>query len=339
MFTHRKQLLMACLTLAVAAPAFAQKAQPWKYPNGSVESRIQFCPTSPNIPPVPMPRMAFDDFVCDNTGPISWLYWWGVVLDPQQQQLTRPFYIAIHGNTQGQCPPLSPTDGCTVGPRLASWCVIPSTKYVGLDCQNRRVYRFRAKLNPVFTQVAGQHYWLTIAEVDQQSARPGVEDFRWSGYRKSTAQPHNLCPAQLQPLAAGGACSINDYCNFPTDLSFDLKRNLIPVIVGVPAAIHTPLVGSVEIYDPTAPTGTPPLVAQTMDIDDDGTCILDEELPDGLLILRINAMGSGLYELPVQINGGMAPDSFFDVFCGDMNNDGMRNGLDVAPFVQGLLAP
>ena len=337
MCTNRKRFALACMTLAVAAPAFAQKAQPWKHPNGSVESRIQVCPTSPTAPVTPAPRVAFDDFICDNTGPISWLYWWGVVLDPQQQQLNRPFYIAIHGNTQGTCPMMSATEFCNVGPRLAYWCVIPTTKYVGLDCQNRRVYRFRAKLNPVFTQTAGTHYWLTIAEIDQQSARPGIEDFRWSGFRKSTAQPHNHCPAQLLPLAAG-ACSIVDTCNVPTDLSFDLKRYLIPVIVAVPAVIQTPLVGSVEILPATAPSGSPALVAQTMDIDDDGTCILDEELPDGMYRLRIRVMGSGDYLQPLQMNGGMAPDSFFDVFVGDLNNDGLRNGNDVAPFVQGLLA-
>jgi len=336
MCNGNKRLMMASLTLALAAPAFAQKAQPWKYPNGSVESRVQTCPQSATAPVTPAPRMAFDDFICDNTGPISWLYWWGVVLDPQQQQLNRPFYIAIHANTQGTCPMMSPTEFCNVGPRLAYWCVIPTTKYVGLDCQNRRVYRFRAKLNPVFTQTAGTHYWLTIAEIDQVSARPGLEDFRWSGFRKSTAQPHNHCPAQLQPLAAGGACAIVDSCNLPTDLSFDLKRYLIPVVIGVPAVLHTPLVGSAEILPAT---GTTALVAQTLDIDDDGTCILDEDLPDGMYRLRIRTMGSGDYILPLPMNGGMAPDSFFDVFVGDLNNDGLRNGQDVAPFVQGLLAP
>ena len=48
MCSGNQKLLMACLTLSVAAPAFGQKAQPWKHPNGAVESRIQFCPTSPN---------------------------------------------------------------------------------------------------------------------------------------------------------------------------------------------------------------------------------------------------------------------------------------------------
>lgn len=338
MLNGKQTWMMACLTAALAAPAFAQKAQPWKYPNGSVDSRIEFCPTSPNIQPIPLPRMAFDDFVCDNTGPISWLHWWGVVLDPQQQQLNRPFYIAIHGNTFGQCPPLSPNDGCTIGPRLAYWCVIPSWKFVGVDCQNRRVYRFRAKLNAPFTQTAGMHYWLTIAEVDAMSARPGVEDFRWSGFRKSTAQPHNHCPAQQVPLAAGG-CVVVDTCNMPTDLSFELKRNLIGVIVTVPPVIKTPLMGHVEIRTATAPSGSDPLVSQTLDIDDDGTCYLDEELPDGQYRMTLRAMGSGNYILPFSVANGLAPDSFFDVFVGDLNNDGLRNGLDVRPFVEGLLAP
>lgn len=333
MCTNGKRFALACMTLAVAAPAFAQKAQPWKYPNGSVESRIQFCPTAAGVPVQPAPRQAFDDFICDNTGPISWLHWWGVVLDPNQQQLNRPFYIAIHANTQGQCPPLSAADGCTVGPRLAYWCVIPTTKYVGTDCQNRRVYRFRAQLNPPFIQTAGTHYWLTIAEIDQQSARPGLEDFRWSGFRKSTAMPFNYCPAQLMPPLQ---CSVIDACNVPTDLSFELKRNSIPVVVGVPFMLHTPLVGSVEILPVT---GGQSLVAQIMDLDDDGTCILDEELPDGIYRLRIRVMGSGDYERPLPINGGMAPNSFFDVFVGDLNNDGMRNGNDIPTFVQGLLAP
>jgi len=334
--TSQSKLIAALAVLGLAAPAFAQKAQPWKQPWGSVESRIQFCPTGG--PPTPMPRMAFDDFVCDNTGPISWLYWWGVVLDPAQLQ-QKPFYIAIHANQQSICPPLSTSDPCGPGARLAFWCVIPTWKYVGLDCQQRRVYRFRAKLSPVFTQVAGTHYWLTIAEVDQASARVGVEDFRWSGFRKSTADPHNHCPAQFFPTVAA-TCRIFDTCQQETDLSFELHRNIIVVHPNFPLTLRGPLSGQIDIRPLTADANSDSMISQLVDLDDDGTGMLDEELPDGQYRISFQGMGSGRQDRLLQIDGGMPmADSFFDVFVGDVNNDGVRNGLDVQPFINGLLQP
>jgi hypothetical protein len=283
--------------------------------------------------------MAFDDFVCTNSGPISWIRWWGVVLDPDEAQLNRRVYIAIHANTQGPCPPLSAVDPCNPGPRLAFWCVQPSHKYAGLDCLGRKVYRFTAPLAPPFTQTTGTHYWLTICEIDQESARPGLEDFRWSGFRVSATAPYNHCPAQLIP-PPGFDCDVTDDCPNPSDLSFELRRYCIPIILVPPIIINPPLLFQVDIRAVSAPMTSPSLMSEAVEVDSNGIALMDHNLPDGQYRLTMRGMATGDYSQIIQIEGGLgSPASFFDVFVGDLNNDGLRNGNDVAPFVEGLLNP
>src|SRR5262245_15668431 len=171
----------SCLSLAFAASAWGQY-QPWKAPNGAVESRVVTC-TSPQ----PLNRVAMDDFQYSVTTTIKRIRWWGVVLDPAQAQLTKPFYIAIWSNqTAGPCP-----GGCNPGQVLAFWCLQPSYIYAGLDCLNRKVYRFSVCLPGAgFVAAGGTKYWLQISEIDSDSARVGVEDFRWSGYRDPQEPDH-----------------------------------------------------------------------------------------------------------------------------------------------------
>ena len=189
-----------CLTVLWAVPAMAQN-QPWKAPNGAVESRVQTCTF-----PQPLQRIAMDDFQFSATTVIKKVRWWGVVLDPNQAQLQRRFYIAIWGSAaSGPCP-----TGCNPSSVLASWCLTPSTAYAGLDCQNRKVYRFTVCLpGGGFTALTAFKYWLQISEIDSDSARPGVEDFRWSGYRDPQETDHTrLCDAQQRDAGGAVFCTI-----------------------------------------------------------------------------------------------------------------------------------
>src|SRR5262245_30124086 len=84
--TQRRAMLLA---LSLTAPAWAQ-TQPWKLPNGAVESRVLTCTL-----PQPLNRIAMDDFQYQQTTVIRCLRWWGVVFDPAQ--LTKRYYVAFWG--------------------------------------------------------------------------------------------------------------------------------------------------------------------------------------------------------------------------------------------------
>jgi hypothetical protein len=326
----------ALAVLACSHEAFAQKSQPWKTNWGSVDSRVRFCPTGA-AQPIPLPRLAFDDFICTNTGPINWLYWWGVVLDPNQAQLKKKYYIAIHANaTAGQCPFIN-NQPCNVGQRLAWWCVTPTYKYIGLDCHDRKVYRFRATLNPSFTQTAGTHYWLTIAEIDEESARLNVEDFRWSGFRLNATNPTQFCPAQQLPPVL---CNISDDCPNPTDLSFDLKRKLFVGGILVNPGILKPGLFTWELRPATAGLNDPALWTETIETDDDSSYAVDVEVPDGEYRVTIQGMGIGRAENIVAVQGDQPTVAdFAALHSADLNNDGKRDGQDISIIVDGLLNP
>ncbi len=199
-------------TPAAPLPAQAPKVnQPWSATQkwASFESRVKSC-----TGPTPFARVAMDDWVCNETGQIKTLVWWGAVNTGAQINPNRKYYIAVYPNmVQGQCKPgTSP---------IQKWCLTPTSTYAGLDCQNKRVYRFKVALNPPFNQVRGRHYWLQISEADAESARPGVEDFRWSGHR-----PHPLkCRAlQRNPAMATFTPLIDPCDNKPDELAFQLWK-------------------------------------------------------------------------------------------------------------------
>ncbi len=175
--------------------------QPWDLTHASHTSIVRTCGL-----PTPAPLVAADDFKCRAGGTLTHVRWWGTLA--LTAQVGRPYYIAIRRDN-GNC---QPSDV------LWSACVTPQAVSVGADCQGRRVFRFTAAVPP-FAVVAGQKYWIQISEIDDRSARPGVEDFRWSG-----RQPLRLCPAAQINGAGGILQPLIDPCDgAPDDLSFVLK--------------------------------------------------------------------------------------------------------------------
>ncbi len=323
MIGKRIQIAMALVTMVLAAPALAQN-QPWNTPagdrEGAVESRIVSCTDF-----TPINKVAMDDFQYDQTTKITWIRWWGVVFD--NAQLTKPFYIAIWSNGMGPCP--APCNPQTV---LVRYCLNPSRRYVGLDCNNRRVYRFSVGLPAPFFALGGTKYWLQISEPDQESARPGVEDFRWSAYK-----PITLCPAQRR---GGGVidCAIADDCPNPSsvDLSYVLSSTCLGGVIILPPIILPPAVFLAEIR----PSGLPmmdPIDVHTVELDDDGQYYIDHGLPDGNYDVTLVGMCTPHPTQQVMIQNGVGGLSFFDVFVGDLNNTGSADGLDLQLMVDGLL--
>ncbi len=191
--------LAACMSgAAMAQCAFNQ---PWDGIRASHASIVRSCGV-----PTPAPLVAADDFQCRAGGVLTQVRWWGTLATTAQ--VGRPYYIAIRRDN-GNCQPAGV---------LWQACVVPQAVSAGVDCQGRRVFRFTAAV-PAFAVAAGQKYWLQISEADDRSARPGVEDFRWSGRR-----PVRFCPA-AQINAAGGIIQpLPDACDGArNDLSFLLK--------------------------------------------------------------------------------------------------------------------
>ncbi|HKQ48223.1 MAG TPA: hypothetical protein VJZ71_09160 [Phycisphaerae bacterium] len=314
--------------LLLTSPLLAQN-QPWRAPNGALSSTVITC-TSPQ----PLQRIAMDDFQFSATTVIKKIRWWGVVLDPNQNQLTRTFYIAIWGNnTAGPCPA-----GCNPSTVQAFWCLKPSYAYAGLDCQGRKVYRFTVCLpGGGFAALTAFKYWLQISEIDTDSPRSGVEDFRWSGYRDPQEADHTrLCDAQQRD--AGGAifCTIFDDCSPPveTDLSYVLYTSCYGVLL--PPVILPPITGLLEFRAPGLPN-SPPLMVECVQFDEEGQGHIETELPDGDYEVTFIGMGMVRPKTMLMIQNGEGTSSFFDVFVGDLNNDGYANGMDMQPFTDGLL--
>ncbi|MEK6642426.1 MAG: hypothetical protein AABZ08_00835 [Planctomycetota bacterium] len=312
--------------LAFAAVANAQN-QPWQFPNGAVESRVQTCTA-----PQPLNRVAMDDFQFAQTTTLRWVRWWGVVFNPAQLN-NRSYYVAIYSSGNGPCPaPCNPT----VIQAPSPYCLVPSVTAVGQDCNGRTVYRFTACLPAPFVALGGTKYWLQISENNSNSATAG-EDFRWSGYRDI----HN-CPAQQRDAAGVVACTINDDCPQPiqTDLSYVLRRTCFGGVIVIPPVILAPHVFFAEIRPIGAPDTSPPIYRQPLTVDSGGEYSLDEaDLPDGQYTVTLVGMGMPHFKQPLNVINGVGTSSFFDIFVGDLNNDGMADGGDTQLFVNGLLHP
>jgi len=325
MSRSRVVFAVVCLVPAAAASPAQAQVQRWQHPWGAVESRVTSCAV-----PTPLNKIAADDFQYPQTTIIRWIRWWGVVLDPAQLAAGRYYYIAIYSNGNPCAGPCGPVN------LLASWCVNPTKTVAGTDCRvpPRTVYRFTASLAPSFIALGGTKYWVQISEADDVSARPGVEDFRWSGYR-----PPVNCPAEQSPPLA---CAIADDCvpAVATDLSFELRSTCLAVVVAVPAVVLPPAVFLADIRPVGAPSGSPPLVRECMDLDSDGTAILDPgPLPDGDYTMTLIGMGMPHFKRQFAMANGVGSCSFFDIFTGDLNNSGMADGDDIQPLVDGVLHP
>jgi len=308
--------------MLAALPALAQN-QPWSSPNGAVTSTVWDCPSH-----TPYPKVAMDDFQFTVNTNFNTIEWWGVVTNVAQ--LNKRYYIAILSNTaQGFCP--APCNPAAV---LQSWCLTPSHRTAGTDCQNRTVYRFRVVLPaPGFTAAANTKYWLQVSEIDQESFVVAAEDFHWSGYRDL-----RLCDAQQRDAVGTISCSIVDDCPIPkrTDLAYRLYSSLSGVIV-LPAAVLPPMVFLAEIRPAGADPLSPPMYVTCVEPDDNGQYFLDHGLPDGNYNVTLIGMGVARPTRSVTIQNGVGACSFFDVFVGDLNNDGKADGMDIQPLIDGIL--
>jgi len=318
------RIAVVCLSHALASSAWAQN-QPWSTPNGAVESIVNNCADH-----VPYPRVAMDDFQYTANTNFNWIRWWGVVTNAVQ--LDKPYYIAIWSTgTVGPCP--AP---CKTGVVLQSWCLTPSHRTAGTDCQNRTVYRFQVSLPaPGFTALANTKYWLQISEIDDNSFLRFATDFWWSGYRDL-----KLCDAQQRTAAGVVSCTIFDDCPNPkrTDLAYVLGLALGGVIAP-PAALLPPIVFLAEIRPAGADPFGPPMSVACVEPDTNGQYFLDHGLPDGQYKVSLIGMGAPRPTRAVTIQGGVGQCDFFDIFTGDLNNDGRADGLDTQLLVNGLLHP
>jgi hypothetical protein len=328
-----KTLLGAMAILAAATPVFAQITalnpfkinQPWIKPLASHASIVDNCSGQQ----VTFAPIAMDDFLCTKNGPLVRIEWWGTMdgtfLPPQ-----RNFFVRIYGHTGSTCQPTNP---------LYSACVQASSKLVGIDCQQKPVYHFRASLpSPHFVQTAGTRYWLQISEVDRgpagapaASPRPGVVDWRWSAHRDI-----KNCPA-IRRGAAGATSTLIDPCDDrQDDLAFRIySRTIIGTVPANPRSAYT-----ASFYLPGTST-----LADTFTVspDDDGTVELFTELPDGVYDIRLSGMsGPGLLLPAVQLADGSVLDlGELDPGQGDANSDGMVNFTDITTVLAnfGRMAP
>lgn len=176
--------------------------QPWTAPTHSFSSRVRSCDQPTNVD-----RIAMDDFVCREGGKLERLRWWGTV-SGREQALRGSYYVAIYVDN-GRCGP---------GELVYKACVKPRPRLAGFDCREAPVVQFDA-IVPAFEIRPGARYWLQISEDDERSARPGAEDFRWSGH-----QPNVECEA-IQIDTEGNIISpLIDPCSQrPSDLAFAFR--------------------------------------------------------------------------------------------------------------------
>ncbi|HKQ48222.1 MAG TPA: hypothetical protein VJZ71_09155 [Phycisphaerae bacterium] len=353
MSRNRLRWYVASTLLMVVSPAWGQIkwAQPWHHPDGPVpDTRVQTCGT-PDIVTV----IALDDFMCTQTGPITWVTWSGDLPEGPAQRF-RPFFIRIWNHINTPCTPCG-----NPGMPLMSWCVVPHSKKIGINCDGKTVWGFWTPLSPAFTQTAGTHYWLQISEIDLPTAappsagsiNPGLVDFRWSTYHPfdSAFDADPLCPAMFlvppNPGVPVASCDLGAICaphlnpagfaNGP-DLAFKLGTTLVAGAILAPTLPLPP--PTVFLAEFRATTGGEVLYTDLVEPADDGMYAIDPGLEDGSYLMTLRGMGMGAQTRPIAIGGGVAmgADFVIDRF-GDLNNDELVDGTDIPIIVGGLLAP
>ncbi len=273
--------------------------QPWAPKWAAQRSSVLDCQGTP-IPGVPI---AFDDWICTKSGPIQRVVWWGTVCN-QIAGIPPPstFYIAVWSNN-----PQPPVPGCCQPlQKICGGCVQVQGVLVGLDCRGNRVYRYTAKLPCTFSQVAGTHYWLQIAEVAITGAAGPTPRWCWSEHR-----PIKNCNA-VQATLAGGAidirCPLLDPCdNIESDLAFCLySRTIIGHVT--PAGTAMPQIYHLWLLD--AQTGE--LVEKQCISPERSGGFFDifPELPDGDYMVWVGGMATpgALYPTPVHLEDGAETD-------------------------------
>lgn len=314
--------LLGLAFVACAESAMAQLVPlPWKYiqrwtpPRASFTSKVRSCQQ-----PTPFPLIAMDDWICGASGRISRITWWGTLNTPAQAQ--RPFYIAVYGSVTGACVP-NPQD------QVFQICIVPDyAKYVGTDCQQRRVYRLSAALPATasFIQEQGTHYWLQISEADQESVQFNVENFRWSAHRDiQNCRAVQAPPQWIQPLI--------DPCDQqPDDLAFALQSRDIAGVIN-PGGLVPPIM----MLDLMTPAGDL-LESLPVEPDDMGRFFLAPEVPDGIYVAVLRGGCALEKRATIQLQDGHCTmiDSFFDIFYGDINGDGGIGLTDLSVLLSGF---
>jgi hypothetical protein len=326
-----KTLFGAIVGLVCAATASAQLIpiplvtwkyqQPWTAPWHSHDSVVRDCQGGS----VSFANIALDDWICTATGPIVRVRWWGTSPQPAQTP-NRPFLIRIFSTGAAACQPAQ---------LLYSVCVLASNQYVGFDCRDRKVYRFQANLTPAFTQVAGQHYWIQISEVDFMpgtnfvSPTIGAIDFEWSAHRNI-----KNCPAgQRTPAGVWTAPLFDDCDQLEEDLAFVLYRSAI--------IIHTPPNNPTGLATLPRPVyiaefrkqGDPDTLAyvECFTADDDGTASLHPELPPGNYVMSVRGMSfrPAFFDIFVDVDWNYVTDVGMICCPGDVDGDGFVRFSDV----------
>lgn len=305
--------------------------QPWTKPWHAFHSIVRDCQGNPMQFPTGVAPVAADDWICTASGPIVRIQWWGVSPQPNQVP-NRQFLIRIF--TDAQCRPAN---------LVYQTCVLATNQYVNIDCRDRRVHRFSANLptgTAGFSQVAGTHYWLSIAEVDgvagaMQSPTLNAVDFMWSAHRNTKNCPalqRLPGPVFIQPLL--------DACDqLEEDLSFVLYRSAI--IVHVP---NNPT-GLASLPRPVyvaefRKQGDPDTLhhVECFTPDDDGSASLHPELAPGMYEVAIRGMSRrpAFFDIFIEdplVSGGSA-DYFIDLGnvagpMGDVDGDGDTDFADI----------
>lgn len=307
--------------------------QPWTKPWHAFVSAVRDCQGNPLQFPTGAAPIAADDWICTASGPIVRVQWWGV--SPQPAQIpNRQFLIRIF--TDAQCRPAN---------LIYSTCVLATNQYVNIDCRQKRVYRFSANLPTGaagFSQVAGTHYWLSIAEVDGtagaiQSPTLNAIDFMWSAHRNTKNCPalqRLPGPVFIQPLL--------DVCDqLEEDLSFVLYRSAIIIHVPNNPTGLTTLPRPVYVAE-FRKLGDPDFDllhhVECFSPDDDGSASLHPELTPGMYQVAIRGMGHrpAFFDIFIEdplVTGGAA-DYFIDLGNvggppGDVDGDGDTDFSDI----------
>lgn len=313
-------------------------------PRATFTSRVITCTA-----PQPSPAVAIDDWLCTKTGPILRVGWWGWLSTPAQAQ--RPFYIAIYReNPNNTCQPLPQP--------IYQVCVVPDqVKLVSQNCEPNAtgtvglpIYYLSAKL-PGFTQdgtaTSPQHYFLQISEIDSSSVNPNnVEDFRWAGRR-----PLQVCPAMQRGAGGGILQPLRDACDQKEDdLSFRLFSRSLTITLNPAQAL--PSGGVTFALLPVGGGGggggtagdALPMESLSLNFtkitysytqQEDRRFSMDFDAPDGTYILECRVPGALPQRRTIVLQEGTEtePVSFFDVFFGDLDGNGVINTQDLTNFL------
>jgi hypothetical protein len=310
-------------TLRGVCPAcMYDNEQPWNKCLPSTPSAVLFCgtPSQQNA----LAAIGTDDFVATYTGPVNTVEWWGTLSHPSQRK--RPFQITIF--RQGaNCRPPS-------GDPVYRVCVVPSAKFVGYDCNGKRVWHFRAYLPaPYFNQVAGQKYWLMITEIDRQSIRPGQTDFEWSGHAacQSCAGDGFYCNCRAIKFTFDGSqVYVNPVLGCQgeiTDLAWALRwRTHIKLHTGN----NPPHAARVRIRLPNSgPVLEEQAISGDADSDGEAWATLATSLPEGEYELEVLIDGSLPMTFPITLDGSEVEIDLSSRVLGDLNGDGSVDDADL----------